>query len=211
LIETNGSRIYVLGAVGSPGAYELEGRESVLDAILLAGGLTSKASPCDIVFVRPTNPAECRVVQRICYRQITQLGDVTTNYQLQPGDRIIVGQRTLKEELAFWKQTTACPCCDKSACIQCDPTKENYRNRFFPSLNRLPFAEVNLAKAASDDASGKMRASDMEANSLSRRGQLPTDEHLKHKSTKVDDNDLDSDFYLPRIVPARPESANRTK
>ena len=45
LIETSGSRIYVLGAVGSPGAYELKGRESVLDAILLAGGLTSKASP----------------------------------------------------------------------------------------------------------------------------------------------------------------------
>ena len=95
LIETNGSRIYVLGAVGSPGAYELKGRETVLDAILLAGGLTSKASPCDIIFVRPTNPADCRVVQRVCYRQIAQLGDVSTNYQLQPGDRIIVGQRTL--------------------------------------------------------------------------------------------------------------------
>jgi len=211
LIETNGSRIYVLGAVGSPGAYELKGRETVLDAILLAGGLTSKASPCDIVFVRPTNPDECRVVQRICYRQIAQLGDVSTNYQLQPGDRIIVGQRTFKEELAFWNQTTACPCCDRSRCIQCDPSKENYRNRFVTFLNRSPLPEFNIAKAPADDSSDKMRAYDDGANSSSRTGQSPLDEKSKLKSKKVDDVDVDSDFYLPRTVPARPDSANRTK
>ncbi|HUP80991.1 MAG TPA: polysaccharide biosynthesis/export family protein [Pirellula sp.] len=211
LIETNGSRIYVLGAVGSPGAYELRGRETVLDAILLAGGLTSKASPCDIIFVRPTNPDECRVVQRICYRQIAQLGDVSTNYQLQPSDRIIVGQRTFKEELAFWKQTTACPCCDRSRCIQCDPSKENYRNRFVTFLNRSPLPEVNLQKALADDSSDKMRASRGGADSSSSKGQAPIVEKSKLKSKKLDDINVDSDFYLPRTVPARPDSANRTK
>lgn len=93
LLEANAAQVYVLGEVGSPAAYPLVGRETVLDAILLAGGLTSRASPCDIVLVRPTNPCDCRVVLPVCYRQITQMGDTTTNYQLQPGDRIYVGGR----------------------------------------------------------------------------------------------------------------------
>ena len=37
---------------------------------------------------RPTPPRSCRVVLPICYRQITQLGDTSTNYQIKPGDRI---------------------------------------------------------------------------------------------------------------------------
>jgi polysaccharide export outer membrane protein len=130
LTETNASKVYVLGAVGSPGTYDLKGRETVLDAILLAGGLTSKASPCNIIFVRPTGPCECRFVQRICFRQITQLGDTTTNYQLQPGDRIVVSERTLREEIAFWRQATACPCCDRSNCVEKSPELINYGNRF---------------------------------------------------------------------------------
>lgn len=130
LLETNASTVYVLGAVGSPGSYSLAGNETVLDAILLAGGLTSQASPCDILFVRPTDVCECRLVQRICYRQITQLGDVATNFHLQPGDRIVVGTRTLKEELAFWKQSKACPCCDRSNCVERRPARVSYQNRY---------------------------------------------------------------------------------
>lgn len=138
LLEANASKIYVLGAVGSPGSYDLAGRETVLDAIMKAGGLTSMASPCDIIMVRPTGPCDRRVVQRVCYRQITQLGDVSSNYQLQPGDRIVVGQRTLCEELRFWKQTTACPCCERSRGVECQPAKINYANSFARWM--LPFA-----------------------------------------------------------------------
>ncbi len=98
LIETNAAEVYVIGEVGSPAAYPIDGHEHVLDAILRAGGLTSKASPCDIILVRPTAPEGCRVVLPVCYRQITQLGDVTTNYQLQPGDRIVVVLGPLKRK-----------------------------------------------------------------------------------------------------------------
>ena len=211
LLETNGSRIYVLGAVGSPGAYDLKGRESVLDAILLAGGLTSKASPCDIIFVRPTNSSDCRIVLRICYRQIAQLGDVSTNYQLQPGDRIIVGQRTLREELEFWKQTSACPCCDRSHGPHCDPATENYRNRFAPVLNRSPFPVVQSAKVAADSAIEKIGASSGEATTSSRSRQPSDKTKSNAKSRKTDEIDGDADFFLPRIAPARPESAPRVK
>lgn len=138
LIETNAAEFYVLGEVGSPGAYAMDGNETVLDAIVMAGGLTSRASPCDTILVRPTRPADCRVVQRICYRQITQLGDVTSNYQLQPGDRVVVGSRTLCEELAFWKQTSSCECCDRSRCVECNPASVSYNNRFSGWLASFP-------------------------------------------------------------------------
>jgi len=35
----------------------------------------------------------------VCYRQIVQLGDTTTNYQLQPGDRIYVPAMSIWEQL----------------------------------------------------------------------------------------------------------------
>ena len=35
----------------------------------------------------------------VCYQQITQLGDTTTNYQLQPGDRVFVPSKGTLEGL----------------------------------------------------------------------------------------------------------------
>lgn len=111
-------RFYVLGEVNSPGSYPLSGHESVLDGILAAGGLTSAAAPCKILLARPTLPGSCRVTLPICYREITQLGDTSTNYQLQPGDRIFVATRSWCEELKFWEANKTCErCCGcQSAC-----------------------------------------------------------------------------------------------
>ncbi|MCC6492197.1 MAG: polysaccharide export protein [Pirellulales bacterium] len=94
---------YVLGEVNAPGAYPLIGRETVLDGICTAGGLSDRASECQIILSRPTPPNCCRIVLPVCYDRIVQLGDTTTNYQLRPGDRIYVGTRTCWEALRFWK------------------------------------------------------------------------------------------------------------
>jgi polysaccharide biosynthesis/export protein len=99
LVGRQSEVFYVLGEVNAPGAFPLTGRETVLDGILAAGGLSERASRRDIVLTRPTRPEECRVVLPICYREIVQLGDTTTNYQLQPGDRIFVPSRTAWEDL----------------------------------------------------------------------------------------------------------------
>jgi protein involved in polysaccharide export with SLBB domain len=100
---------YVLGEVNSPGAYPLLGRETVLDALMVAGGLSDRASECSIILARPTPPPSCRIVLPVCYDRIVQLGDTTTNYQIRPGDRIFVGTRTCCEQLAFWR--SGCPNC----------------------------------------------------------------------------------------------------
>jgi protein involved in polysaccharide export with SLBB domain len=90
LVSRVSKMFYVLGQVNSPGSFPLQGRETVLDGIVAAGGLNSRASRLNIIVSRPTAPHGCRVVLPVCYRNIVQLGDTTTNYQLQPGDRIYV-------------------------------------------------------------------------------------------------------------------------
>jgi len=119
---------YVLGEVNSPGPFPLVGSETVLDAILAAGGLTGRASPCDLILVRPTPPPSCRVTLPICYRAITQLGDTTTNYQIQPGDRVFVATRTLCDDLAFWRARQTCDRCNKLQCPCPSPQVAAYQN-----------------------------------------------------------------------------------
>lgn len=102
---------YVLGEVNVPGAFPLKGRESVLDGIIAAGGLTDRASRRNILLSRPTPPQGCRVVLPICYQEIVQLGDTSTNYQLAPGDRIYVASRSFVEQLI--------PCGRKKDCLPC--------------------------------------------------------------------------------------------
>jgi protein involved in polysaccharide export with SLBB domain len=106
---------YVLGEVHSPNAYPLSGRETVLDAIVQAGGLSHRAARDQIVLSRPTPPEGCRVLLPVCYDQIVQLGDTSTNYQLMPGDRVFVpSQGMLASLLPFAQQRCGCrggPCC----------------------------------------------------------------------------------------------------
>jgi len=112
---------YVLGEVNSPGAYPLAGRETVLDGIIAAGGITRQASEHKIILSRPTPPHGCRMVLPICYKDIVQVGDTATNYQLAPGDRIYVPSTTMLETLCPKKQSCG-PCdrcqypCDLSGC-----------------------------------------------------------------------------------------------
>lgn len=106
-----GSKVYyVLGEVNAPGAFPISGRETVLDGILAAGGLTRRASEGNILVSRPSPPDGCRTVLPVCYPNIVQLGDTTTNYQLQPGDRIFVPSKTTAEDLFPRKKVTP-PCC----------------------------------------------------------------------------------------------------
>ncbi len=126
-VVTRVSKVYyVLGEVNAPGAFTLNGRETVLDGILAAGGLTDRASRRNIILVRPTRPDECRLVLPICFREIVQVGDTSTNYQLLPGDRIFIASRSVSEEL-FHKKPECAPCGGpQHACPNgvCNPTPQ---------------------------------------------------------------------------------------
>jgi protein involved in polysaccharide export with SLBB domain len=110
-LVTRASKVYyVLGEVNAPGSFPLTGRETVLDALMAAGGITANASPNNAILSRPTKPCDCRTVLPICYDNIVQLGDVTTNYQIAPGDRIYVPSRGICETL-FGRSHDKSPCC----------------------------------------------------------------------------------------------------
>jgi polysaccharide export outer membrane protein len=189
LVESNAAEVYVLGEVGSPAAYPIEGHEHVLDAILRAGGLTSKASPCNLVLVRPTAPDSCRVVLPVCYRQITQLGDVTTNYQLQPGDRIVVGSRSFWEELAFCKRGKECDRCSRSCCVECQPSNVQYQNRFANGHQPFKLPARQADQKGSDDTGSSQ--SDKKNSYYLPNKPIEPDSKPKPKS--------DEDLFLPSL------------
>jgi protein involved in polysaccharide export with SLBB domain len=111
LVSRQSKVYYVLGEVNAPGAYPLQGRETVLDAILAAGGVNNRAALKKMTLSRPTPPDHCRVVIPICYEEIVQLGDTSTNYQIQAGDRIFVPTRCLSDMMHGTKGKNDClPC-----------------------------------------------------------------------------------------------------
>jgi protein involved in polysaccharide export with SLBB domain len=88
----NSANYYVLGDLVVPGRLPITGNETVLDALRYAGGLVPTAEPKDIRLVRPGRDGMPARVYPVDLSAIEERGDVRTNYQLFPGDRLIVGR-----------------------------------------------------------------------------------------------------------------------
>jgi RNA polymerase sigma factor (sigma-70 family) len=87
----NSKNYYVLGSVAAPGRLPVTGNDTVLDAINYAGGMIPTQSRPQIRLVRPAVPGISGAkVLEVDYAAIVYEGDTTTNYRLQPGDRVIV-------------------------------------------------------------------------------------------------------------------------
>jgi polysaccharide export outer membrane protein len=80
---------YVLGTVTSPGRFKIAGGETVLDAIVQAG-LRTNSLPEKAYLVRPHPLGGQDQVFKIDWFGIKDRGDTLTNYQLMPGDRVVV-------------------------------------------------------------------------------------------------------------------------
>jgi polysaccharide export outer membrane protein len=148
LVGRQSKVVYVLGEVNSPGAYPLTGRETVLDAIIAAGGLTDAANRAAITYVQPTPPDGCRVALPVCYNEIVQLGDTSTNYQMAPGDRIYVPSMTFCQQLhqLFHKSADpGCPPCGRGQWPCPDVLPQHIPIRALPGVHQpeiLPNAVI---------------------------------------------------------------------
>jgi polysaccharide export outer membrane protein len=80
---------YVLGTVTTQGRFPATGNETVLDAIL-AAGLRSNSLPEKAYLARPHPAGGPDQILKIDWCGIRDRGDTLTNYQVFPGDRIIV-------------------------------------------------------------------------------------------------------------------------
>ena len=104
----NSKNYYVLGDVGAPGKLPITGNETVLDALQYAGGLLPTAAPQNIRLVRPAPPgACCEQLLPVNIAAITSGGDPTTNYQLMPGDRLVVYRDPIVRTTIFLDRITA--------------------------------------------------------------------------------------------------------
>jgi len=94
----NSKNYYVLGDIGAPGKIPITGSETVLDALQHAGGLLSTADSHDIRLVRPGRDGKPGKVYQVDLEAIRDRGETATNYQIFPGDRLVVGRDKIVEK-----------------------------------------------------------------------------------------------------------------
>jgi RNA polymerase sigma factor (sigma-70 family) len=86
----NSKHIYVLGEVVSPGSFPFTGSDRVLDVLFYAGGLLPSADRGKIRLIRSSPKGSPQQVLPIDYEELTMGTDSSTNYEVRPGDRIVV-------------------------------------------------------------------------------------------------------------------------
>jgi polysaccharide export outer membrane protein len=86
--EYQSGRVSILGAVGTPGVYELVGTQTLLEVIALAGSLTEEAGD-EIIILRKKPDGKDQSV-RILIDDLMRMGDVSLNIRLQSDDIITV-------------------------------------------------------------------------------------------------------------------------
>jgi protein involved in polysaccharide export with SLBB domain len=90
----NSQVCYIQYEVGAPTLFPITGNETVLDAIVRAGSATEFADRNDVYLVRVSPfEGEGPEILPVCLRDIIECGRPETNYQLRPGDRIVVPPR----------------------------------------------------------------------------------------------------------------------
>jgi polysaccharide biosynthesis/export protein len=88
----NSKKYFVQGDVAAPGMLPWTGKETVLDALNYAGGFIPSADPKNIRLVRPGRDGKPARVYKVDHEAILERGEIEKNYQLFPGDRLIVGR-----------------------------------------------------------------------------------------------------------------------
>jgi polysaccharide export outer membrane protein len=89
----NSKNYYLEGEFAYPGKLPVTGTERILDAISYAGGLTSEADHERVYLYRESAKGEPPQTLKIDIDQIMLGDDLSTNYQLLPGDKLVVRRR----------------------------------------------------------------------------------------------------------------------
>jgi len=87
--QIGGNRVYVLGKVNRPGAFEFSQPIDVMQALSLAGGATSFAALDDIQILR-RDPAGKQASRRFRYSEVERGRGLEQNILLKSGDTVVV-------------------------------------------------------------------------------------------------------------------------
>lgn len=89
LQKISGNRVYVIGQVNKPGAFVVNPRVNVMQAISMAGGTTPFASLGNIKIIRRTDSGSQEAMP-FNYNDVLHGNDLSQNVTLQAGDVVVV-------------------------------------------------------------------------------------------------------------------------
>ena len=89
VLASNGNLVYILGKVGRPGAFPLNGPMDVTQALAFAGGLNSFAAENKIKILRRDDSGQQRSI-KFKYGQVKDGDKLETNILLKSGDIVLV-------------------------------------------------------------------------------------------------------------------------
>lgn len=84
----NSRKVYIVGEVARPGAFQLGSEMTVLQAVGEAGGFLEGANKGDVTILRTENGQERRI--RFNYNDVVKGRNIQQNIRLLPGDTILV-------------------------------------------------------------------------------------------------------------------------
>jgi len=88
LAELASARVFVVGKVAEPGQYALNGPTRVMQALAMAGGLTTFADEDSILVLRDTTNGQQAIP--FDYSRVSSGRDLSSNIMLEPGDTVVV-------------------------------------------------------------------------------------------------------------------------
>ncbi|WDY60196.1 polysaccharide biosynthesis/export family protein [Pseudomonas sp. PSKL.D1] len=86
--STAGNMVYVQGKVIKPGPVPMAGPTAVLQALSMSGGMDKFADESAIKVIRGSGPTQ--KVMPVRYKDLISGRDMSTNFQLQAGDTLVV-------------------------------------------------------------------------------------------------------------------------
>jgi polysaccharide biosynthesis/export protein len=84
----DGNKVYVIGQVNKPGAFVVNPRVDVMQALSMAGGMTAFAALSNIIVLRRTGGEQQAL--RFDYTDVVKGRNLAQNIELQSGDIVVV-------------------------------------------------------------------------------------------------------------------------
>ncbi|WP_395671498.1 polysaccharide biosynthesis/export family protein [Phenylobacterium sp.] len=96
LSDSRSARVIVGGQVKNPGVYAITARPTVLEAVMIAGGLNPESRMTEVVVLR-LRPDNTAMMRKVDLRAFVSRADTTQNIRLEPEDMVFVPRSRIAE------------------------------------------------------------------------------------------------------------------
>jgi protein involved in polysaccharide export with SLBB domain len=96
LTDSRSARVIVGGQVKNPGAYAITARPTVLEAVMLAGGLNPESRMSEVIVLR-LKPDNTAMLRKVDLQRFISRADSGENIRLEPEDMVFVPRSRIAE------------------------------------------------------------------------------------------------------------------